>query len=732
LSISGKTLTINPSSDFSTDTTYKIVFDAGAIVDLNDNKYIQSNDYQFTTIDTIPPTGVGFTPNDDATEIAIASDITITFSEAIKVGTGNITLKKSDGSVVETYDAASSTNLSTSDKTLTINPSEDLDTDTTYEVVFDEGAITDLNDNDYKQSGDYQFTTIETIPPTASSFSPNDDAIQVAVASDITITFSEAIKAGTGNITLKTSDGTVVVAYDAATSSNLSISNKTLTINPTSDLSTDTTYEVVFDEGAIVDINDNDYKQSGGYQFTTIDTISPNATGFSPTDDATEVVVASDIIFTFSEPIKLSSSYIRLLQSDGTFVERFSKSGSNFSIADKTLTLKPTNNLSTDTTYKVVFDAGIVIDLNDNKYTQGSDYQFTTVDTISPKLTSINSAQIYSSDASRNIGLSFDEPIKAGTGTVTFKDIVTGTSQTYDIETSDKIEVTGNKINIGPPADLDSANPHEVIFSKGAITDSAGNKYEPLTLYYGGSADDKVSGESGKDYISGGAGTDTVEYSHDRDDYLISKNPQDNRIEVANKKGESLGYVLDDTELLSFRDVDLDTDTISYIGKFSSVDASANSPFFRFYNPIAKTYFYTATVSEKDNILNKSSVDRNNIDEWPYAFQGSTFNAASTEGSNTKVLVRFLNEITNHHVWSMDANEIANIKNNLPEYKQEGPAGFVYTSDPDPSDPNIGEEVWRYYNPDTRRHFWTADTEERNLIKLTGVWIEEGVAFWGE
>ena len=80
----------------------------------------------------------------------------------------------------------------------------------------------------------------------------------------------------------------------------------------------------------------------------------------------------------------------------------------------------------------------------------------------------------------------------------------------------------------------------------------------------------------------------------------------------------------------------------------------------------------------------------------------------------------------------MDPNEIANIKNTLPSYNYEGPSYSVYTSDPNPSDPNIGELVYRYYNSTTRKHFWTADAEERNLIQLTGVWVEEGPAFWGE
>jgi hypothetical protein len=71
-----------------------------------------------------------------------------------------ISITKSDGTLVSTYDVQSSTNLSILDKTLTINLSNDLSKGTTYKATFEAGAIVDLNNNKYSQSGDYQFTTI--------------------------------------------------------------------------------------------------------------------------------------------------------------------------------------------------------------------------------------------------------------------------------------------------------------------------------------------------------------------------------------------------------------------------------------------------------------------------------------------------------------------------------------------------------------------------------------------
>ena len=423
LSISGNTLTINPTADLSSDTTYQVVIATGSITDLSGNDYEQTSDYKFTTADTIDPTVSSFIPTDDATSVAVAADITVTFSEAIKRGTGDITLKTDSGVVVATYSAADSTNLSISGNTLTINPSADLSSDTTYQVVIAAGSITDLSGNDYEQTSDYKFTTADIIDPTVSSFIPTNDATGVAVAADITVTFSEAIKRGTGDITLKTDSGVVVATYSAADSTNLSISGNTLTINPSADLSSDTTYQVVFAAGSITDLSGNDYEQTSDYKFTTADTIDPTVSSFIPTDDATGVAVAADITVTFSEAIKRGTGDITLKTDSGVVVATYSASDStNLSISGNTLTINPSADLSSDTTYQVVIAAGSITDLSGNEYEQTSDYKFTTADIIDPTANSF----IPTDDATgvavaTDITVTFSEVIKRGTGDITLK-----------------------------------------------------------------------------------------------------------------------------------------------------------------------------------------------------------------------------------------------------------------------------------------------------------------------
>jgi methionine-rich copper-binding protein CopC len=111
---------------------------------------------------------------------------------------------------------------------------------------------------------------IDTTPPTVITFSPADEASSVAIVSNIVVTFSEAVQRGTGSILLKTTAGATVVSYDAATSSNLSISGSTLTINPSADLSNNTSYSIEFAAGSIKDIADNSYEGTTSYNFTTV------------------------------------------------------------------------------------------------------------------------------------------------------------------------------------------------------------------------------------------------------------------------------------------------------------------------------------------------------------------------------------------------------------------------------------------------------------------------------
>ncbi len=160
ITISGNSLTLDPSSDLADNTQYFVTFAAGTIRDLAGNSYAGTNTYDFRTVaDIATPSVTHFSPADGATGASRSANIALTFSEAIQRGTGNIVLKKLDGTIVESFDAASSNRLSVSGNTLTLDPTNDLVANTQYLVTFAAGSIKDLADNNYAGTSSYGFRT---------------------------------------------------------------------------------------------------------------------------------------------------------------------------------------------------------------------------------------------------------------------------------------------------------------------------------------------------------------------------------------------------------------------------------------------------------------------------------------------------------------------------------------------------------------------------------------------
>ncbi len=236
-------------------------------------------------IDTTSPKVVSFSPAGGLISVSVDTNLVIKFSESIVSGTGNFVIFNSNGTVAKTIAVNDTSQVSISGNTVTLNPSTDLVTGSSYYVNMSPGVIKDLAGNNFAGITDAttdNFTTAnavnDTIAPTVLTYIPADEASGVAVSSNIVLTFSEAIQRGTGNILLKTSTGTTVATYDAATSSNLSISGSTLTINPTADLTTGTSYKVEFAAGTLKDLSGNAYAGTTSYNFTTASSTNPTPT----------------------------------------------------------------------------------------------------------------------------------------------------------------------------------------------------------------------------------------------------------------------------------------------------------------------------------------------------------------------------------------------------------------------------------------------------------------------
>jgi methionine-rich copper-binding protein CopC len=248
------------------------------------NSYMSIDNVSLTLLSTdiTPPTLVSSTPVDNTTGVAVTDNIVLTFSENVQAGSGNIVI--SDGASDTRTIAIGDAQVSISGATVTINPTADLNSSTSYYVQVASTAIEDTSGNAYagiSNTTTLNFTTADVIAPTLTSSTPSDDATGVAVTDNIVLTFSENVQAGSGNIVI--SDGSSDTRTIAIGDAQVSISGATVTINPTADLNSSTSYYVQVASTAIEDTSGNAYagiSNTTTLNFTTA-TISTPATEFA-------------------------------------------------------------------------------------------------------------------------------------------------------------------------------------------------------------------------------------------------------------------------------------------------------------------------------------------------------------------------------------------------------------------------------------------------------------------
>ena len=109
------------------------------------------------------------------------------------------------------------------------------------------------------------------------------------------------------------------------------------------------------------------------------DLAAPTVTGFSPANAATQVLVGSNILFTFNETVQRGTGNIFLKTEAGELVESYNAATSpHLTIAGNTLTINPSKDLDIFTTYKTEIRTGAIKDFSGNDYAGTSEYSFKT------------------------------------------------------------------------------------------------------------------------------------------------------------------------------------------------------------------------------------------------------------------------------------------------------------------------------------------------------------------
>jgi len=398
-----KVITINPDSDFSSSQVVYVAI--GNTVENDCNTALSASSATFTAADTASPT-ITWSPANSATGVAVDSNITLTFNEAVR----NIDDTALSNSNVDTLITLKATNSSGSDiafdatidsdkEVITINPTSDFSSEQVIYVAIG-STVEDTSDNTNTASS-ITFTAIDSITPTVK-FSPLNGATDVLEDTVIELEFSEAMRNTDDSaltdsnvdslITLKvTNSSGSDIAFDAT----IDTDKKIITITPDSDFSSKQVIYVAI--GTTVEDDANNAISASSATFTVreigvTDTTAPTIT-FSPADSATGVAIGSNITLTFSEAIRNNDNTAITDSNVGSLItlKTTNSSGANISFAASintaktVITINPTSDFSSEQVIYVAIGS-TVEDLYDNAFTASS-ATFTAIDTISPTLT---------------------------------------------------------------------------------------------------------------------------------------------------------------------------------------------------------------------------------------------------------------------------------------------------------------------------------------------------------
>ncbi|MCX7076478.1 MAG: Ig-like domain-containing protein [Methylococcales bacterium] len=144
VTISGNTLTFNPSADFNVNSSYALHLDAGAINDIASKpNAISAIDLNFKTLangDKQAPVLQKYSGKGEESD-----NLQLVFQEPIKLGKGNFTLN--DGTTQIVIPASDTKQISIQNNVLTINPSQNLNPEKIYTLISPKGILTDIVGN---------------------------------------------------------------------------------------------------------------------------------------------------------------------------------------------------------------------------------------------------------------------------------------------------------------------------------------------------------------------------------------------------------------------------------------------------------------------------------------------------------------------------------------------------------------------------------------------------------
>ncbi len=381
--ITGSTFFYNPPANLVLNTPYYIHIDATAFKDAANNFFTGISDnttWNFNTNDVTPPALAAspFIPADNSVGVLLTTPLALTFNEAIQAGTGEIQLYNAAGTLIESYDVNTSPLITISGPMVNIEPT-DLILNTSYYVHVQAGAIKDLSNNNYAgftNNTTWNFNTNDvTSPLSVGPFSPADDAVNVPIAGNFSISFTENVQIATaGTIEIFTSGGTLVESF-ASGSAQITVSGATVSFSTTNPLTENTSYYIHITPGFIEDLSGNNFAgitSNTFWNFSVGDFTAPAIASLNPADNSLNVLPNITPTITFNENIVVGTGSFYLVRENGGPSLEFSTVLGNITTTANSVTLNQTG-LQLAANYHILIDNDAVEDAAGNAFAGISD-----------------------------------------------------------------------------------------------------------------------------------------------------------------------------------------------------------------------------------------------------------------------------------------------------------------------------------------------------------------------
>ncbi len=203
-----------------------------------------------------------FKPTTSTNNVGIGSNLYLTFDQSVKAGVGNIVLSNGADDT-RSIPVSDTSQVTFNGRVMKIHPKFFMVAGTTYHITYPTGAIkTTAGGGDIAAVSDlsaFSFKAIGTVDhtaPTLTSTAPVDGATGI-VGNHMTLSFSEIVQAGTGNIVISSGSDTRNVSVNDTT--QVKFTGGRMTITLTTPLQDSSRYTVQLAAGVITDLFGNAY-----------------------------------------------------------------------------------------------------------------------------------------------------------------------------------------------------------------------------------------------------------------------------------------------------------------------------------------------------------------------------------------------------------------------------------------------------------------------------------------